>query len=116
MTDQQQALFAEPVKLTARQQAAVDYLAAHDGVPADEIGAALHERRGKHDAGDRCGFCATEGRSVLKSKAVRPLVTYRRHEGGRLYLLRDPATRSKPLSGLIATSDPDPATNPFAGL
>lgn len=38
---------AQQPQLTPRQQAALDYLAAHDGVTADEVGAHLHERRGK---------------------------------------------------------------------
>lgn len=107
MTDQL-ALLDEPPRLTARQQACVDYLAAHDGVPADEVGALLHERRGKHLAGERCEWCHTEGRSVLRAKAVRGLVTFRKGPE-RLYLLRDPARRTPAVTGV----DPRTSEIPF---
>lgn len=82
-------LFTLPQKLTARQQTAYEYVAAHDGVPADELGAHLHAVAGVHAAYARCQFCHATGREVCRSKALRPLVTYRRTRDGHLYLLRD---------------------------
>lgn len=51
------------------------------GVTADEVGACLHERlttRWQHPADQRCNFCASRGKQVLKSKGLRPLVIMRR--------------------------------------
>lgn len=104
--------------LTARQQHAFDYVRERDGVTADEVGAAWHAANGKHDAGSRCDFCARDGNSVLRSKALHPLVRYRLDARlGRVYVLRQPG-RSRPAktTGVIATSDPNPETNPFADL
>jgi hypothetical protein len=78
----------DPAALTARQRTAYEYLAAHNGVPVDELGAALHAARGKHGPADRCSWCGPEGLSVVRSKALRDLITYRRDPAGRLYLLR----------------------------
>lgn len=59
---------APPPELRPRQQLVYDALVAagHDGLRADEAGAAIHEWRGKHDAGVRCDWCAREGGEVLK--------------------------------------------------
>jgi hypothetical protein len=79
----------EPV-LTARQQRAYDYLAAHDGVTADEVGAYLHGQRDRnpHGMDTRCDWCGRDGLQVLRSKALAPHITYRKDRHGRLYLLR----------------------------
>ena len=55
--------------LTDRQQHALDYLTAagHTGRTADEVGAELCARRGKHAAGDRCVWCAKAGNEVLRA-------------------------------------------------
>lgn len=94
MTPIAEPLFPVPDQpsLSPRQQAAYDYIRAHDGVPADEIGAHWHEQRGKHAAGSRCEWCDADGRDVVRSKALRPLVTYRRTRDGNLYVLRDRST------------------------
>jgi hypothetical protein len=49
---------------------------------------------------------------------LKPLVTYRRAPGGFLYVARNPADRARTSdeSGVIATSEPDAALNPFADL
>jgi len=109
VTDQLALVPEEPAKLTERQQAAYDYLAAHDGVPVDELGANWHAIRGKHAAGARCDWCGQEGRDVVRSKALRPLVTYRRTPDGSLYFLRgrQPEPAPAPVSGY------DPATAPI---
>jgi hypothetical protein len=89
--------------LTDRQQLAFDYVRGRDGVSADEVGAFLHAHRDRrpHGVDERCDWCARDGRSVLTSKALKPLVTYR-NEGGRLYIVRDPADR-------IRAAEPDHA-------
>lgn len=90
MTD---ALFAveQQAALTPRQQQAVAFIAEHDGVTADEIGAHLHAHRERrpHSVDERCRWCAKDGLHTVRSKAVAPLVTYRRNpRAGRLYVLR----------------------------
>ncbi len=92
MTDQLE-LVPTPPTLTPRQQAALDYIASHDGVPAAEIGAHLHNLRGRHTTDGRCEWCQAEGLDVVRSKALRQLVTYRKTSEGRLYLLRDRGAR-----------------------
>lgn len=112
MTEQLALVPDTPPKLTDRQQAALDYIAAHDGVPADELGAHWHSLRGKHPAGDRCDWCETDGRSVVRSKALRDLITYRRNPGGRLYVLRGTAA-PRPAADPPGGYDPATAPIPF---
>lgn len=88
--------------LSARQQLAFDYVRAHDGVTADEVGASLHTHRDRrpHGVDDRCEWCSRDGRAVLTSKALKPLVRYRLDkQHGRLYIARNPEDRLR---------DPDP--------
>lgn len=110
----------ETPQLTPRQQLAFDYLQANDGVAADEVGAYLHAHRDRrpHPVGERCDWCAKDGLSVLRSKALAPLVTYRRSREGRLYLPRDkPAAATRePRSGVIAVSQVLAPDDPFFGL
>lgn len=66
-------------ELTERQRHAYQQVCATPGgAGADEVGAAWHEHRGKHGRDDRCQWCAKDGASVLRSKALAPLVTRRR--------------------------------------
>lgn len=91
-------------ELTPRQQAAYTLIATNDGVTADQVGANWHAIRGRHAAASRCEWCHTEGVSVVRTVALRPLVTYRRIPGGNLYVLRDGTSRG-PIVGV------DPATS-----
>jgi hypothetical protein len=105
--------------LRPRQQLAFDYVRERDGVTADEVGAYLHANKDRrpHPVDERCDWCARDGRSVLTSVAVRPLVTYRNDRGQRLYVARDKADRApKPLEPLREPSEAELAVNPFAGL
>jgi hypothetical protein len=69
---------ATPV-LTARQQAAWDLVrGTAGGCTAEEVGYHLHTLKGKHGVATTCTYCASEGLSVLRSKALRPLVIRRR--------------------------------------
>lgn len=108
-----------PKPPSERQQRALDYVFAHDGVTADEVGAWLHthnERR-PHGVDERCDFCARDGRGVLCSKAVAPLVTYRTGDGSRLYVARNPADRLRePEPPRREPTETELAANPFAGL
>ena len=106
MTHQLALVPPEPPKLTPRQQAAFDYIRDHDGVPADELGAHWHELRGKHPVGDRCRWCEGEGKSIVRTRALRELVTYRRTPEGRLYVLRG----TKPAAPVRSGTGYDPAT------
>jgi hypothetical protein len=117
--------------LTDRQQLAWQFVRMHDGVSADEVGALLHAHRERrpHDLADRCQFCARDGRSVLTSKALQPLVKYRLdRDHGRLYIVRDrddqarveqPPTVCPDCSGSLTVNGLVCTTcngNPFYGL
>jgi hypothetical protein len=66
--------------LTDRQQLAWDTIRLREGgATSDEIGALMHDLRGRHLASSRCNYCAQEGRGVLTSRALRPLVTRKRN-------------------------------------
>jgi hypothetical protein len=85
MTDQP-TLFPPPPAtgtLTSRQSFVFDLLCAHpqDGLTSDEVGAELHARAGKHEAGVRCQWCHQEGVSVLKALRKKNLAKRRRAGG-----------------------------------
>lgn len=67
--------------LTERQQFVLELVqhAGSEGLAADEVGARLCARRGKHDVDDRCQWCPTSGREVLKALRRRGLVKSRRN-------------------------------------
>lgn len=104
--------------LTERQQLAFDYVRERSGVSCDEVGAFLHAHRDKrpHGVDARCDWCARDGRSVLTSKAVAPLVTYRRAPGGRLYIARNRADRVRAAVVEREPTEAELEANPFAGL
>lgn len=82
--------------LTSRQQLAWDYVTSIvGGCTVDEVGAWLHAHRGRrpHSVDVRCEFCATAGRDVLESAALKPLLIRRRCS--RKYEPREPADRAK---------------------
>lgn len=101
--------------LTANQQLAFDYIASRDGVTCDEIGAWVHAHRARrpHSVDVRCDWCAKTGRQLVTSKALAPLVTYRRAPGGSLYRLRDHKQPAQPHGEHVSHVIPD---DPFAGL
>jgi hypothetical protein len=66
-------------RLKPRQEAAWTYVKSRaGGCTAVELGSYLHALRGRHPDGETCLFCVSEGNSVLRSKALRPLVIRRR--------------------------------------
>jgi len=66
-------------RLTPRQEWAWRIVCASaGGATAQEVGALLHSVKGKHWVTDPCEWCTSEGLSVLRSKALRPLVIRRR--------------------------------------
>jgi hypothetical protein len=72
---------ATPV-LTARQESAWTYLRSRaGGCTTVELGAYLHALKGKHPDREPCLYCGSEALSVLRSKALRPLVIHRRKLG-----------------------------------
>lgn len=74
--------------LTEKQQRGYDLAkTTPGGITADELGAIEHERRGRHHRDQRCDYCTPEGKSVLESVALKPLLI-RRRESGR-YSARD---------------------------
>jgi hypothetical protein len=54
---------------------------APGGLTATEVGQLLHCDKEKHHADFTCQWCEAEGLSVLRSKALRPLVIRRRATG-----------------------------------
>jgi hypothetical protein len=67
------------VELTERQQYALEQIEAADGgLASDELGACMHERRGKHDRGLRCEWCADEGKSVAGELRRKGMVVRKR--------------------------------------
>jgi hypothetical protein len=109
---------ATPKPLKPRQQLAFDYVRERDGVTADEVGAWLHAHKDKrpHSADVRCDWCARDGLSVLKSKAVAQLVTYRRTPEGNQYIARNPRDRVRHVEAVREPTDAELAVDPFAGL
>lgn len=69
------------VKLTERQQYALDIITDLGPVPSDELGAHMHERRGKHTSDLRCRYCGDEGKDIAKELRKKKLVRMRRGEG-----------------------------------
>lgn len=109
-----------PVRpLKPRQQLAWEYVRERDGVTADEVGAWLHAHKDRrpHGVDERCEWCARDGRSVLQSKALKPLVTYRRDERlGRVYIARNREDRVRAPEPIREPTEAELAANPFAGL
>lgn len=66
--------------LTQRQQQVLELViaAGRDGVLASDVGAMLHERRGRHPADLFCGFCSDDGKDALRALQRRKLVVRRR--------------------------------------
>jgi hypothetical protein len=82
-------------KLTPRQQAAWDYVrSVPGGAIASQVGGYIHQL-GKHPWTPWCEWCEAEGLSVLRSKALFPLVI-RRRTG--LWEPRNPADRARQAS------------------
>lgn len=104
--------------LTSNQQLAFDYIRERDGVTVDEIGAYLHAHRDKrpHGVDQRCEWCAKTGRQTVQSKALKPLVTYRRAPGGYLYIARNPADRVRAPQPEYEPTEAELAADPFIGL
>jgi hypothetical protein len=76
-------------KLTERQQAAWDALRlVPGGLTAAQVGAYVHAMQGKHDRPGNpvpvwncCEWVEATGLSVLRSRALKPLVIHRRSRG-----------------------------------
>jgi len=68
--------------LSEKQQRGYDLAkSTPGGITADELGAIEHELRGKHHRDQRCDYCAMEGKGVLESVALKPLLIRRRESG-----------------------------------
>lgn len=79
----QRALFdvePQPARLTDRQAFVLELLqrAGADGLLADEVGAALCERKGRHPAGRRCDFDKANGLGVLRALWTKGVARSRR--------------------------------------
>jgi hypothetical protein len=86
---------ASPVNLTPDQTIAWDLLRTTvGGVTAAQIGIAVHTQSGAslHSADVQCNWCAARGLSLMRSKALKPLVIRRRATGR--WEPRDPKHRA----------------------
>lgn len=66
----------DPDALTDRQQLALEFIAQHQPVSSDELGAVLHEdRRARggrgHARDERCDWCQSEGSQMGQSLKAR---------------------------------------------
>ncbi len=82
----QLALIPKPVKLTERQQAALDFIVANQPVTSEELGAFLHEIRMQtggrgHDREARCRYCSGEGAQTARALRRHKLVVQKRQLG-----------------------------------
>lgn len=119
MADERLFTVDELATLTPRQQLAFDYVRERDGATADEVGAFLHAHRDRrpHGVDDRCNWCTKDGRGVLTSKALAPLVRYRIDKQlGRVYIVRNQADRVRVVEPVREPTEAELAENPFAGL
>lgn len=69
----------EPRPLTDRQQWIFGLIVdvGAEGITADELGALMHARHGKHPAGERCQFCGSAGLQALRERAIAERVVKR---------------------------------------
>lgn len=102
---EQLALTGSPVEiladgrtLTDRQKLVYDWVReVQGGMTADEVGALLHHRKGKHGPDGRCQWCTAEGESALRTQALASLLIRRRPSGK--WEPRNPADRARAESG-----------------
>jgi hypothetical protein len=101
---------AVPPTLTERQQFVLEQLRnfGEDGLSADEVGALLCARRGRHDAGTRCEYDSSNGTGVLKALKKKGLA--RRRRGGTWLALSGPDGGGDSSSG--ASSGAESALGP----
>lgn len=90
-------------QLTERQQFALELVqnAGRDGLGADDVGAQLCARRGKHPADELCEWCGVSGREVLRALRTKGKVKSRR--GGSWYALEgvvEPEPEQRPGHGI----------------
>lgn len=101
------------VRVTARQRLAVEYVAAKQPVPSDELGAVLHADRlargGRgHSVDERCEWCRSEGREMGAALRRLGLVRERRGAGWVLEGAAAPPRAAAPAEDVY-----DPATADF---
>lgn len=94
------------VKLTERQRFALDLISDLGPIPDDELGAHMHERKGRHSAEVRCTFCGSDGRSIGKELRRKGLVKQRRSEGW--YVPGRKSQRAPEGSGYNPATEPIP--------
>lgn len=96
------------VKVTERQRFALELIGELGPIPSDELGAHMHERRGKHPADQRCEWCGTEGKGIGGELRKKGLVKHRREEG---WYVPGAPERTKPRAD--SSYDPERAEIPF---
>jgi hypothetical protein len=109
-----ETLFPLEPLLTERQAFALAELERLGGLDDTELGARLHARKGKHADWQRCEWCSTDGRGVLKALRAKGLVR-RRKDGCWLPLIiavKGSESGSKRLDTTEAAYDPRTAVWP----
>lgn len=88
------------VKLTERQQFALELVGRLQPVESDEVGAHLCERRGKHPSDQRCEWDAQNGRGVLRALRAKGFVQQKKGSGWVLAGYRQPRAPEPVREGL----------------
>lgn len=110
VTEQLQLVPTGP-KLTERQQFALELVeaAGRNGIHADELGAILHEERGKHPRDSRCQWDGANGKSILDALKKKGLVRYVRSRNGLPGFWRaESASAAPPARGMLQDTEPIP--------
>lgn len=89
---------AEPRQLTDRQAWIYGIIvdAGVEGITSDELGARMHERWGKHSAGERCEFCPRDGSHALREAAISERVVKKGRLGWIALEVQAPAAEVVP--------------------
>lgn len=97
----------DPDALTDRQQLGLEFIAQHQPVSSDELGAFLHQDRLErglkgHGRDERCDFCTGEGREMGEALKRRGKVIRKKTIGWVL-----PGYRAQPAGGFEHTGIPE---------
>lgn len=116
-------LFDVPPKLTDRQAFVLEELVrSREGLYAEDVGAMLHARAGKHQDYHRCQWCSKDANGVLRALRQKGLAKRRRAGLWQATRVgRGAGDDTGPGAGLTATSEPlsrhpepyDPSTAPI---
>lgn len=97
----------EPRPLTDRQRWIYGLIVAagEEGITSDELGAHMHERWGKHSAGERCEFCSRDGSHALREAAISERLVKKGRSAFVALETRSSAPAAAPVSDAQGKSD-----------